>query len=172
MLIVQNALPLAVFGVLAMAIVLGIAFAVTNHQPGGSIYDEIGRGGLLGEDEPSMKPGEGGGGAIPGSAEDQAEREREIRQMLGARSERRLARGEPALDLDAELAGLLSPAPAAGPGEQRGPGGSHPATEHDPALVEEVRQLVVARNERRARKGLEPFEVEAEVRRRLDELGG
>jgi hypothetical protein len=170
MLIVQNAVPLAVFGVLAMAIVLGIAFALTNHQPGRSAYDEIGRGGLLGEDEPSTEPG--GGGAMPGSPEDQAEREREIRQMLGARSERRLARGEPALDLDAELAGLLSPAAGAGPGEQRERGSSNPAEKRDPALVEEVRQLVVARNERRARKGLEPFEVEAEVRRRLDELGG
>jgi hypothetical protein len=37
-------------------------------------------------------------------------------------------------------------------------------------LREEVRQLVVARNERRARQGEEPLDVEAEVERRLREL--
>jgi hypothetical protein len=42
----------------------------------------------------------------------------------------------------------------------------------DPALREEVRQLVVARNERRARQGRPPLEVEAEVDRQLRELGG
>ena len=40
----------------------------------------------------------------------------------------------------------------------------------DPALREEVRQLVVARNERRARQGKEPLDVEAEVERQLREL--
>src|ERR671925_620099 len=34
----------------------------------------------------------------------------------------------------------------------------------------EVRQLVVARNERRARKGEEPLDVDAEVERQLREL--
>ena len=40
----------------------------------------------------------------------------------------------------------------------------------DPALREEVRQLVVARNERRARQGKEPLDVDAEVERQLREL--
>ncbi len=40
----------------------------------------------------------------------------------------------------------------------------------DPALVEEVRQLVVARNERRIRRGEEPLEVEAEIARQLRDL--
>lgn len=42
--------------------------------------------------------------------------------------------------------------------------------EHDPGLAEETRQLVLARNERRARKGQEPLDVEAEVERTLREL--
>jgi hypothetical protein len=41
----------------------------------------------------------------------------------------------------------------------------------DPALREEVRQLVVARNERRARQGKPPLDVEAEVERELRDLG-
>jgi hypothetical protein len=62
----------------------------------------------------------------------------------------------PALDIEAELARLLEPAV-----EPRA---------HEPALRDEVRQLVVARNERRVRQGLEPLDVEAEVTRTLEEL--
>ena len=46
-----------------------------------------------------------------------------------------------------------------------------PSTD-DPALREEVRQLVVARNERRLRQGKEPLDVESEVDRQLRDLGG
>ena len=42
----------------------------------------------------------------------------------------------------------------------------------DPALLAEVRQLVVARNARRARQGKEPLDVEAEVARQLEDLQG
>ena len=42
----------------------------------------------------------------------------------------------------------------------------------DPALREEIRQLVVARNERRARAGKEPLDVEAEIERQVRELSG
>jgi hypothetical protein len=86
----------------------------------------------------------------------QAEREQEIRQMLQARSERRVRRGEPALDVDAEVTKLLAAAPA--------------SAGHDPGIAEEVLQLVVARNERRERQGLEPLDLEAEVQRTLAEL--
>ena len=41
---------------------------------------------------------------------------------------------------------------------------------HAAGLTEEVRQLVVARNERRVRQGLEPLDVNAEVTRTLQEL--
>jgi hypothetical protein len=40
----------------------------------------------------------------------------------------------------------------------------------DPGLEEEVRQLVAARNARRAARGQPPLDVEAEVSRRLREL--
>ncbi|MGH2912673.1 MAG: hypothetical protein ACRDJ3_09390, partial [Solirubrobacteraceae bacterium] len=49
------------------------------------------------------------------------------------------------------------------------PGGES-VGKHDPGLTEEVRQLVMARNERRVRSGEEPMDVEEEVQRTLDEL--
>jgi hypothetical protein len=42
----------------------------------------------------------------------------------------------------------------------------------DPGLREEVRQLVIARNERRLRQGKEPLDVEAEIDRQLRDLEG
>jgi hypothetical protein len=42
----------------------------------------------------------------------------------------------------------------------------------DPALRIEVRQLVVSRNERRLREGLEPLDVEAETERQLADFVG
>ncbi|MGO9249669.1 MAG: hypothetical protein ACLQQB_12655 [Solirubrobacteraceae bacterium] len=90
---------------------------------------------------------------------EQDERELEIRQMLQARSERKVRRGEPALDIDAEVAKLTAPAAA-----------SEASATHDQGIAEEVRQLVIARNERRARQGLEPLDVQAEIRRTLAEL--
>jgi hypothetical protein len=85
-------------------------------------------------------------------------REEEIRQMVQARSYRREARGEEALDVDAEVEKLLAP--------ERGSG----SLGQDQGLREEVRQLVVARNERLERQGKEPLDVDQEVERQLREL--
>ena len=78
--------------------------------------------------------------------------------MLQARSDRQVRNGGPALDIDAELALLDTPSEDASHGN------------HDAALAEEVRQLVIARNERRMRSGEEPMDVESEVERTLQEL--
>jgi hypothetical protein len=85
-------------------------------------------------------------------------REEEIRQMVQARSDRGVARGGEALDVDAEVEKLLA-------SESTGP-----TLAGDRALREEVRQLVVARNERRQRQGKEPLDVEKEIDRQLSEL--
>jgi hypothetical protein len=85
-------------------------------------------------------------------------REEEIRQMVQARSDRGVAKGRAALDVDAEVEKLLSADTAA------------PSLSDDRALREEVRQLVVARNERRQRQGKEPLDVEREIERQLREL--
>ena len=146
------------FGTVGLSVVMSIVFLLSK----GSMYDEIGSGGFPGDGEHS-----GGGSpfghmgpeydSIAMNPEHQsAEREQEIRQMLQARSERRERRGEPALDIDAEVAQLMGAQPA--------------SAGHDPGIAEEVLQLVVARNERRERQGLEPLDVEAEVQRTLAEL--
>ena len=147
----QSAFPIVVFGAVGLSVVMSIVFLLSS----GSVYDEIGQGGLPGEGEaPDMPPLGGrmtsGQDALGGSPElERGEREREIRQMLEARSERLVRRGEPALDIDAEVAALTAAQPA--------------SAGRDAGLVEEVRQLVMARNERRERQGLEPLDVEAEV---------
>ena len=132
--------------VIVVAIVAGIA-AILSYIGSGNVYKSIGKGAfaLDGEDRPR--------GPKPGSPAAQAEQAEEVRQMIQARSDRRVARGEPPLDVDAEVAALLRPAG------------------NDPELREEVRQLVIASNERRVRAGEQPLDVEAEIDRRLRELG-
>jgi hypothetical protein len=83
----------------------------------------------------------------------------EVRQMLGAKAERRQIRGEPAIDVEAESARLLAAAVEDVPAAQ------------DEELRTEVRQLVIARNEKRRRAGLEPLDVAAETERQLADLG-
>ena len=147
----QSAFPIVVFGAVALSVVMSVVFLLSR----GSLYDQIGDGGLTSEGEAGGPPA----APAPDTAAGRAEREREIRQMLSARSERMVGRGEPALDVDAEVARLLAPSPS-----ERSLGAD------DAALIDEVRQLVVARNERRVRQGLEPLDVEAEVTRTLEEL--
>jgi hypothetical protein len=154
----QAAFPIVVFGTVGLSVVMSIVFLLSK----GSMYDEIGSGGFPSDGEHSGSGSPFGHmgpeyDSIAMSPEHQrAERAQEIRQMLQARSERLQRRGEPALDIDAEVAQLLGPQPT-------GAG-------HDPGIAEEVLQLVIARNERRERQGLEPLDVEAEVARTLTEL--
>lgn len=124
--------------------------AIVFATGAGNAFDQIGKGDLA--IEPDSASGSGGGG-MPVSAE---VREEEIRQMVQARSDRAVARGEDAVDVDAEVERLLAPVE----GE----------VASDPALREEVRTLVVARNERRVRQGKAALDVDAEVERQLREL--
>jgi len=153
--IAENGIGFVVFGTVAFSLLIGVLFLVSGGTD--SLYDQIGQGGISREGEGG---GGGGGAAMLDSAAARAEQEEEIRQMLGARNERLLSRGEPALDIDAELARLLAPAEHEHDREHS----------HDAALVEEVRQLVVARNERRVRQGMSALDVESEVARTLAEL--
>jgi hypothetical protein len=128
------------FGTILIAVsIVAVLVAAVSYWGSGGIYSGLGRGDL------EMRREE------PASA---AETQEEIRQMLEAKSRRREARGEEALDVEAELAALTSSRPASG----------------DPVLREEVRQLVIARNERRLRQGKEPLDVETEVDRQLRDL--
>ena len=122
----------------------------------GDAFKSIGKGGLSVEFESDNPRGMRDSSA---EAEGAGVREDELRQMLEAKAYRQAARGETPLDVEAELARLLT--------EQSGSPGS---PSDDPALRAEVRQLVVARNERRARQGKEPLDIDAEVERQLREL--
>jgi hypothetical protein len=145
--VLQSAFPIVVFGAVALSVVMSLVFLFSR----GSLYDQIGDSGFATEHDAGPEAPQ----PAPGSGADRAQQELEIRQMLRARSERMVGRGEPALDIDAEVERLLAPLPARG---------------HDPGIEREVRQLVLARNERRARQGLEPLDVDGEVKRTLDEL--
>jgi hypothetical protein len=144
----QSIFPVVVFGAVALSIVMSVVFLVSR----GSVYDQIGQGGMSRDSEASDLVSVSAPSVS--SAAGRAEQEREIRQMLSARSERLVKKGQPALDIDAEVAKLLA---------THGGG-------HDAELVDEVRQLVTAKNERRTRQGLEPLDVASEVERTLQEL--
>ncbi len=153
----QNALSFVVFGTVAFSLVMSLVMLFTRGS--GSMYDQIGEGGLTMEGRSSSEAWE----PAPDSPIARAEREQEIRQMLKARSERQVRQGQEPLDVDAELARLIDPAASEDWGTPQRAGA-------DAALGEEVRQLVLARNERRLRQGQEPLDVEAEVERTLREL--
>ncbi len=126
--------------------------AIVFARGAGGAFKQIGKGPLAMEQD---FPQSSGGATHAVSAE---VREEEIRQMVQARSDRGVAKGRKALDVDAEVEKLLASEPG-GPGL----GG-------DRGLREEVRQLVVARNERRQRQGKKPLDVDREIERQLSEL--
>src|SRR3954465_13269428 len=146
----KDAFPIVIIGISLLAIVIAVIATFASGGAGG-LYERIGRGGFSmdGHDQ-QRRPG-----PAPGSAAAKAEADAEIRQLVEAKSDRRVARGQAPLDVDAEIAKLTDTGPA-------------PV---DEGLREEVRQLVIARNERRVRQGKEPVDVEAEVERQLRDLG-
>src|SRR4051794_1290580 len=101
-----DAFPIVIIGVSLAAIVVAVIVAVSS----GGLYERIGRGGTFGldSDGSGTRPG-----PAPGSAAARAEADAEIRQLVEAKSARRVARGEPPLDVEAEIAALSRPpAPA------------------------------------------------------------
>jgi hypothetical protein len=146
--------------ILEVVVILAIAVFVIGGLmsmlgSAGSVYDQIGKGGLsIGEHSEERQDAQS----------EAAEREQEIRQMLEARSERRQRQGAEPLDIDAELESIES-STAEEPSLPAAPG------TYDPGLIEETRQLIEARNQRRVRDGLEPLDVQAEVTRTLKDFG-
>jgi hypothetical protein len=134
------------FGTVVLVVcAVGIAGAVAALIVGRRTWEDYGRDHLLMEREPPR--------SSAGSVAAVDERDEEIRQMLEARNARRRRRGEPELDVDAELSRLTAPGV-------------------DDELRAEIRDLVIARNHRRARQGKPPLDVEAEVERQIAALGG
>jgi hypothetical protein len=133
---VQNAFLWVVVGVCVVGVVGAIVALLTSRQE----WAQYGSDRLLLDSEAPRAPAAG------------RQRDEEVRQMLEARNARRRRRGEPEVDVEAELARLTALADA------------------DGELRDEIRQLVVARNHRRARKGLAPLDVDAEIARELSGL--
>jgi len=102
-------------------------------------WDRIGKGGAFGIDSDADRL----------ARETPAEREADLEALRVARDARRRTRGEQDL-----------PPPTEGPAAAR-------SAPPDPELEAEVRAVVRARNERRARAGKAPLDVEAEVARIL-----
>ena len=148
--------PIADFQIgIVLIIVVLIALpvgAIVFAKGAGGAFNQIGKGQFAIEQD---FPQSSQGSIHAVSAE---VREEEIRQMIQARSDRGVAKGRKALDIDAEVEKLLAT-------ESSGPG-----LAADKGLREEIRQLVVARNERRERQGKEPLDVEKEIDRQLSEL--
>jgi hypothetical protein len=150
MLLAEVGLGTVLILVVLVALPLGaLAFAMGA----GNALKQIGKGDFAIEQEMPQKGGSGPPPPVPAAV-----REEEIRQMVTARSYRRVARGEQALDVDAEVEKLLEPAGGSG------------GLGQDKDLRDEVRQLVVARNERRKRQGKKALDVEQEIERQLSEL--
>lgn len=95
---------------------------------------------------------------------DDDQRHEELRQMIEARAWRREARGEAPGDSEAEIERLLGLPPGT---DRPEPGSRDPES----GLRDEVRQVVIARNESRLRRGESPLDVESEIDRLLGDSG-
>lgn len=142
--------------VLILLCVVVFPIAAIAFARSGKGYDEIGKGRFAVEFDESEDTGH----------------HEEVRQLVEAKAYRQARRGEQPLDVETEVERLLrgrhdhEPATAPEP--------SAPAEPRDPELAQmraEIRQVVLAKNESRARRGEEPLDVEAEVDRILAEFG-
>ena len=127
------------------------------------LLEELGRGDLaIEEQRPAPRDLTG---PRPGGPVARAEREAEIRQLVQARHDRQAGRGEEPVDVEAEVGRLMALDPEAEPDAAADEG-----ARQDEALRLEIRQLVIARNERRMARGEPPLDVESEVERQLADL--
>jgi hypothetical protein len=143
---------------LAVITLAVLPIAAISFARSGPAWKELGKGrfGVMHSMPPPRM-------AQPSPEIDLAIQAAEARQMLEAKSYRRLQRGEEPLDVEAEMTALLDPELSGDGGKKRG---------LDEKLRAEVRQLVIARNERRMRRGEEPLDVEAEVERQVADFIG
>jgi hypothetical protein len=142
--------------VIALITIAVVPIAAISFARAGRAWSGIGGGRFsIEQAPPPRRP------AAPDGEVDRALQETEARQMLEAKAYRRRRRGDAEqVDVDAELSRLLDL-------DAEGTGGGH-----DEALRAEVRAIVIARNERRARRGEEPLDIEAETDRQLADLIG
>lgn len=138
--------------VLILLCVVVVPIAAVAFARTGKGYSEIGKGRF----------------SVDFGDEGPAERDEEVRQLVEAKAYRQARRGENPLDVQSEIDRLLG-----GGGGDDGDGvpDPPPVDPETAAVRDEIRQVVVANNERRERRGEAPLDVEAEVDRRLAEFG-
>jgi len=131
-----------------LCVIVGPIAAVAFARSGKG-YDEIGRGRF----------------SVDFADDGTADRDEEVRQLVEAKAYRQKRRGEAPVDVESEVDRLLSGDPRE---TEESPS---PADPELAQIRDEIRQVVVAANERRERRGEPPLDVEAEVDRRLAEFG-
>jgi hypothetical protein len=143
---------------LAAVTLFVLPIAAISFARSGPAWKELGKGrfGVMHSMPPPRM-------AQPSPEIDLAIQAAEARQMLEAKSYRRTQRGEEPLDVEAEMSALLDSELSGKAGKKRN---------LDEKLRAEVRALVIARNERRMRRGEEPLDVEAEVQRQVADFIG
>jgi hypothetical protein len=165
-----SALPTVLFVGMMLAAVVGVMSLLSRKDP----YDEIERRDLSMDRRGGARDGVESGDDLAAEilgdpARREAERDLEIRQMLEARSARRVRNGGAPLDVEAEMASLLSQQSDAGESAGAGDAAAQRAAEAERAERElEIRQMLEARSARRVRNGDAPLDVEAEMARLLD----
>ncbi len=146
---------------LLLLVIIVVPIAAIAFARSGRGLRELGKGQFsVDRDDESAQP--------QGPVAEAAERDEEVRQMVEASNFRRLERGEAELDAEAEIDRLL------GRGEQSdevvdGAPDDASSAGYETAIREEIRQLVVANNERRIRRDEAPLDVDLEVEERLRE---
>jgi hypothetical protein len=172
--------------VLLLTILIVVPIAGVAFARSGKALEELGKGRFAIDRDDDL----GSGLTADDSSEIAAqERAEEVRQMIEAADFRSRSRGEGRVDVEREIERLMagelpaeSPPPAAPAAPEAGHNDAETARDEtelrrEPELPKEsgiraeVRQLVVANNERRARRGEEPLDVESEVDRRMEEWG-
>ncbi len=170
---------------LLLTVLVVVPVAAVAFARSGKGLEELGKGQFSIDRDDDL-----GSGMTASDAADAAERERadEVRQMLEAADFRSRARGEGRIDVEHEIERLLAgeeatatppgragpeagPETGAGSGSHDPPGGGDPPPAMETGVRAEVRQLVIANNERRERRGEQPLDVESEVERRMKEWG-
>jgi len=161
--------------VILLTILISVPIAAVAFVRSGKALEELGKGRFAIDRDDDL-----GSGMTGSDSAEMAEYERaeEVRQMLEAADFRSQARGEGRVDVEREIERLMAgegppePPPPAAPdsGDSREAAGPDAQT-GDSGLRAEVRQLVVANNERRERRGEDPLDVETEVERRMKEWG-
>ncbi len=160
--------------VLVLTVLIVVPIAAVAFARSGKGLEELGKGQFYIDRDDDL--GSGMTGADSAVA-DERQRVEEVRQMIEAADFRSQARGDGRLDVEREIEELLAgeagraDSPA---GQARTADEERPVAQDLPAetgVRAEVRQLVVANNERRVRRGEQPLDVESEVERRMEEWG-